>query len=47
MKEEILELKKKRCVKCGWEWIPRTDNPAECPACKNRNWQEEKKRKQK
>jgi predicted Zn-ribbon and HTH transcriptional regulator len=27
------------CTRCGHTWIPRKDGkPAECPACKSRNW---------
>lgn len=26
------------CAKCGHAWLPRTQNPAECPRCKSRNW---------
>jgi primosomal protein N' len=28
-----------KCLKCGYEWIPRkADRPKECPDCKRRNW---------
>lgn len=32
-------MKEFKCKKCGYEWIPRTENPMECPSCKNRRWQ--------
>lgn len=38
-------MKKCKCKRCEWEWTPRTDNPAMCPACKSRKWREDKKRK--
>ena len=31
------------CLRCGHKWIPRTDNPAMCPACKSRVWNKPKK----
>ena len=37
------KMKTYKCVKCGHEWIPRSDKkPESCPKCKNRKWQEEK-----
>ena len=27
---------------CSYEWIPRTDNPKECPKCKRMDWNIEK-----
>lgn len=34
-------MEKLKCKKCGHEWIPRTDDPAECPNCKARDWEKE------
>lgn len=33
-------MKMLKCVKCGYEWLPRKpeDVIKECPQCKNRNW---------
>ena len=31
-----------KCVKCGHQWIPRKENPVQCPWCKNKNWQDSK-----
>ena len=31
-----------RCLRCGWEWIPRTNNvPKNCPSisCRSPKWQ--------
>ena len=28
--------------KCEHEWIPRMENPQECPSCKTRKWKEYK-----
>jgi len=30
-----------KCKKCGYEWVPRVDDPVECPDCKSRNWRGE------
>ena len=27
-------MKKMKCNKCGYEWVPRVDKPKECPNCK-------------
>jgi len=29
---------KLKCLKCGYEWESRKENPKECPACKSRYW---------
>jgi predicted Zn-ribbon and HTH transcriptional regulator len=26
------------CEKCGYHWISRLDNPAQCPKCKTAYW---------
>jgi predicted Zn-ribbon and HTH transcriptional regulator len=32
-------MKKYRCKKCGYEWLPRIESkPKECPDCKSREW---------
>lgn len=33
-------MKKCKCLRCGWEWLPRTEKPIMCPACKSRKWEE-------
>lgn len=33
---------KLKCMKCGWEWIPRKVDVRQCPKCKTAYW--EKKR---
>jgi DNA-directed RNA polymerase subunit RPC12/RpoP len=34
-------MKKKKCLRCGHEWLPRLDTrPKACPSCKNRKWDE-------
>ena len=52
VKKEPVELSDKngqmkveglRCLRCGWEWRPRSDQePAECPRCKSRLWNRER-----
>lgn len=27
-----------RCLRCAYEWMPRVENPAQCPACKSALW---------
>lgn len=29
-----------RAADCGHQWVPRVDNPKECPACKSRYWRD-------
>lgn len=29
-------MKQKKCPKCNYQWIPRRENPKECPKCKKR-----------
>jgi len=36
-------LPKYKCKRCGYIWIPRTDNPVVCPKCKNPYWNREKR----
>jgi len=32
-----------RCIKCLYEWLPRSDKlPRQCPKCKSYGWQEKK-----
>ena len=31
-------MKRIKCSKCKHTWIPRVENPKECPNCKNRDW---------
>jgi predicted Zn-ribbon and HTH transcriptional regulator len=26
------------CLRCGYEWEPRVDNPKCCPTCLSRKW---------
>ena len=37
------------CLRCGNEWMPRVENPAQCPACKSALWNiaREERRQQK
>ena len=38
---------KKFCLKCKHQWLPRTENPRECPKCKTRNWEEDELKEEK
>ena len=31
-------MKQKKCIKCGHEWLPRINDPKQCPRCKNYDW---------
>jgi predicted Zn-ribbon and HTH transcriptional regulator len=31
-------METKKCLKCGFNWVPRKENPIACPNCKNRKW---------
>jgi len=35
-------MSKKTCVKCKHEWIPRVENPVQCPACHSVKWEGKK-----
>jgi predicted Zn-ribbon and HTH transcriptional regulator len=26
------------CQRCGFEWLPRTENPKQCPNCHSYRW---------
>jgi len=34
------EITRYECKKCGYEWIPRVENPKKCPNCQTRDWRE-------
>jgi len=42
-----ITMKKEKCMKCGYEWVPRTENPKACPNCKRYNIDKPKSRKEK
>ena len=33
-------MKEAKCLKCGWEWSLRVDQPKACPKCKRYDWKE-------
>ena len=35
---------KQKCSKCSYEWESRVNKPKECPECKSRNWNDERKK---
>lgn len=45
MNESIVELPKCKCLRCGWEWIPRIQNPTMCPNpdCHSPYWNKPRK----
>lgn len=34
----------RECLRCGNKWVPRVENPIECPVCKSRDWNKEKEK---
>lgn len=43
----MMNILKLKCKRCGYEWIPRTENlPKQCPRCKSPFWQEDKRTKE-
>lgn len=30
------------CLRCGYEWLPRTKNPILCPNCKSKAWNQDR-----
>lgn len=37
-----MKIKKLKCKRCGYEWIPRVEKPKTCSACKSRYWNKKK-----
>ncbi len=37
-----IEIRKLKCLKCGKEWIPRTDDVRYCPKCKTAYWDKDR-----
>ena len=38
-------MEKRKCKRCGFEWIPRIVNPKACPNCKRYDWDTKKENK--
>ena len=36
-------IQKLKCLRCGHEWVPRTDDVRQCPRCKSAFWNVPKK----
>lgn len=34
-----------KCLKCGWEWVPRVDKPKACTRCKSYDYMVPRQRK--
>lgn len=43
---EMIILPQLKCLRCGWNWIPRIPDPGLCPHCKNPYWKKPKKKKE-
>ena len=37
-------MTKQKCLKSGFEWIARVEEPLQCPKCKRYNWNKEDKK---
>lgn len=35
-------IEQKECKRCGHKWMPRIEDPIQCPRCMNRNWKYER-----
>ncbi len=44
MKTKIVRILE--CLRCGYEWIPKVENPKQCPKCKRMDWDVKKEDKQ-
>lgn len=49
--EQLEEAKQKNrrlplitCIRCGWQWIPKVENPKTCPSCNSPYWNKAKTR---
>jgi hypothetical protein len=40
-----VEIQKIKCLRCGYEWYPRSADVRRCPKCKSFYWDREKKKK--
>ena len=36
----MIDYMKKKCLRCGYEWLSVLDRPKSCPDCKSRMWDE-------
>lgn len=41
----MVKMKELECLRCGYKWIPRKENPKECGLCKRHDWNVPKKDK--
>ena len=39
----MIMLQKNKCKRCGYTWIPRTNDPITCPSCRSPYWNKERK----
>jgi predicted Zn-ribbon and HTH transcriptional regulator len=39
-----MNMDKLICKRCYHDWVPRTDNPTQCPRCKSPYWNKERVR---
>jgi predicted Zn-ribbon and HTH transcriptional regulator len=35
-------LPREHCRKCGYQWVPRVENPVQCPRCQSPRFREPK-----
>lgn len=41
IKEEVLNKYGLKCLHCDYKWLPRKNNPKNCPKCKSYNYDKE------
>lgn len=34
----MVKVTKVKCLRCGYEWIPRISDPRQCPKCRSMRW---------
>lgn len=44
LKKEV-HMKFLKCLRCGYKWPPRVENPKKCPGCKSEYWNKPRKKK--
>ena len=43
--DKNMKLVKYECKRCGWEWTPRTEKVKQCPGCRTKLWNKDRKLK--
>lgn len=38
LKLKTIRVRQAQCCKCGWRWLPKKEQPQQCPKCHDRLW---------